>query len=208
MTAPLDLFDPGKNSILDAPDYPSFRERLRNSACDRCALARGRTTIVVDRGNFNSKVVLIGEAPGENEDHEGKAFVGRAGKLLDRLLLELGFDTNRDALIMNVVKCRPPENRAPKPDEAAACSDFFRKQLSLLDARIVILMGATALRHTLKHKKDFSMKEEVGKFFEDDAFPDAKVMVIFHPAYILRDPRKEPLMRAHLARLVTLWKTL
>ena len=200
-----DLFDSTQNKILDAKTYGEFKEALARSNCTQCALADSRHHIVVDRGNPNAKVLMIGEAPGENEDLQGKAFVGRAGQLLDELMKSLGFDTNRESLIINVVKCRPPENRAPKQEEVNACSAFFRKQVELVKPKIILLLGATALKHVIKDKGEFSMGEETGTFFEHAEFPGVKFMVLYHPAFILRDPRKKPVMIEHLKRFKAYW---
>lgn len=203
---PLDLFDSTANKIFDAKTYAQFKEELIKSNCPKCdALAKTRTHIVVDRGNPNAKVVIIGEAPGENEDLQGKAFVGRAGKLLDKLMLEIGFDTNKDSLIINVVKCRPPENRAPVQQEADNCLPYLKKQLQLVKPEIILLLGATALKHILPAKKGSAMGSEVGKFFQDEAYPGVQFMVLYHPAYILRDPRKTPLMQEHLKQFKLFW---
>ena len=200
-----DLFNSTQNKILDAKSYVEFKTALANSNCTQCALADSRHNIVVDRGNSNAKVLMIGEGPGENEDLQGKAFVGRAGKLLDELMNHLGFDTNQDSLIINVVKCRPPENRAPKQEEVNACGAFFRKQIELVKPKVILLLGATALRHVVKDKGEFSMGEEAGKFFEHVDFPGVQFMVLYHPAYILRDPRKKPVMIEHLKRFKAYW---
>ena len=199
---PSDLSDKKTKAILALGEYASFKEALKESDCDRCALWQHRTHIVVDRGNPKAKVLIIGEAPGENEDLKAKAFVGRAGRLLDQMLGELGFDTNREALIANVVKCRPPKNRAPKPEEAASCLPFLKKQIELVDPRLLVLLGATALKHILPENKGFSMTSQAGRCFQSAIYPGRELMVLFHPAYILRDPRKKPLMAEHLKRLV------
>ena len=200
-----DLFDSTQNKILDAKTYGEFKEALARSNCTQCALSESRRTIVVDRGNPNAKVLMIGEGPGENEDLQGKAFVGRAGQLLDELMKNLGFDTNRDSLIINVVKCRPPENRAPKQEEVSACAPFFKKQIELVRPKIILLLGAVALKHVIKDKTEFSMGEEAGTFFERPEFPGVKFMVLYHPAFILRDPRKKPVMIEHLKRFKAYW---
>lgn len=200
-----DLFDNVQNSVLNAKAYPEFKKSLEESNCQLCELSKSRRNIVVDRGNPGAKVVMIGEAPGENEDIQKKAFVGRAGQLLDEMMKQIGFDTNRDSLIINVVKCRPPENRAPKTEEVAACRPYFSKQISFLKPKIILLLGATALKHVIPEKKDFSMAEEVGKFFEHPEFPNTKLMVLYHPAFILRDPRKKPLMADHLKKFKAFW---
>jgi uracil-DNA glycosylase len=187
--------------------YADFKNELAGSACTRCALHAARARIVVDRGNPKAKALFIGEAPGANEDREGRAFVGRAGKLLDSMLAQEGFSTEEDALIANVVKCRPPENRRPKPEEAEACLPFLRKQIELVRPKWLVLLGATALSHLLPSKKGLAMSSEAGRFFEDPGYPGAKLFVLFHPAYILRDPRKRPIMEGHLKKFVETWRS-
>lgn len=201
-----DLFDGTQNQILETKTYAEFKEALIRSQCTKCQLSDSRTHIVVDRGNSNAKVLMIGEGPGENEDRQGKAFVGRAGQLLDELMKGIGFDTNQDSLIINVVKCRPPENRAPKQEEVNACQPFLKKQLELVKPKIILLLGAVALKHVIPGKKEFSMEEEAGSFFEHPDFPGTKFMVLYHPAFILRDPRKKPVMIEHLKRFKDYWK--
>lgn len=202
----LDLFDEGQNKILGAKTYADFKRELAASDCARCALSQSRTHIVVDRGNPDTSVLMIGEGPGENEDLQGRAFVGRAGRLLDRLMKDVGFDTEKDGLIVNVVKCRPPENRAPKPEEVQACLGFLKKQIELVKPKIILLLGATALKHVIPEKKDFSMKSQVGVFFKEAAYPGVQFMVLYHPAYILRDPRQTPVMVEHLKRFRESWQ--
>ena len=202
----LDLFDNAHNRILEAREYGSFKEALSASGCARCPLSRHRTHIVVDRGNPAAKVLFVGEAPGENEDLQGRAFVGRAGRLLDEMLGEIGFDTDRDCLIVNVVKCRPPENRAPLPEEAEACLPFLRRQIELVKPKIIGLLGATALRHLVSDRKKLSMEDQVGKFFEHPQYPGVRLIILYHPAFILRDPRKRPAMQQHLRQLCDAWR--
>ena len=121
------------------------------------------------------------------------------------LLSQFGFDTNRDCLIINVVKCRPPENRAPAPKEAAACFPFLKKQIELVDPKVILLLGATALKHLIPEKSGFPMAGEAGKFFNRPEYPGIQFMVLYHPAFILRDPRKKPLMAEHLKRFKHHW---
>jgi DNA polymerase len=192
--------------IESVSNYKEFRDKLKASDCQLCPLSKSRTQIVVDRGNPHAKVLFVGEAPGQNEDLQGKAFVGRSGRLLDQMLHEFGFDTERDALIANVVKCRPPKNRAPMPSEAQQCLPFLRQQIDLMKPKIVGLLGATAHKHLLPTKKQASMKDRVGKFFEHPLFPGIQLIILYHPAYILRDPRKRPVMLAHLRSLCDLWR--
>lgn len=197
----LDFFDTAQNTILSTQNYNQFKEALIASSCTRCDLHKGRTHIVVDRGNYEAKLMLIGEGPGENEDKQGKAFVGRAGQLMDELFLEIGIDTNRNTLIANVVKCRPPENRAPHQEEAKTCISFLKHQIALVKPKIILLLGATALKHLVPSKTKFSMNDEAGKFFTAAELPDALLMVLYHPAYLLYDARKKTPMREHLQRL-------
>ncbi len=201
----LDLFDSQQNKILGAKTYTDFKTELIKSNCVKCTLCESRTNIVVDRGNPSAKVMIVGEAPGQNEDLQGKAFVGRAGQLLDQLMKDIGFDTNRDSLIVNVVKCRPPENRAPLPKEAETCFQFLTKQIELVRPKFMLLLGATALKHLLPEKKNFSMESQVGNFFKDPKYPGVDLMTLYHPAFILRDPRKKPLMVEHLRRFKDHW---
>ena len=193
-----DLFDTASNTILDAKSYTDFKKLLLDSNCSKCSLSENRRHIVVDRGNPEAKVLMVGEAPGENEDIQGKAFVGRAGQLLDEMMKEVGIDTNQGTLIANVVKCRPPENRAPKQEEVDQCMPFLKKQIALLKPEVIVLLGATALKHLIHGKGEFSMEKEVGKFFAHVDYPGAQLMVLYHPAFILRDPRKKPIMAEHL----------
>ena len=183
---------------MSANLYADFKTKLIESGCTRCALCGSRTQLVVDRGNPSAKVMIIGEAPGKNEDLEGKAFVGRSGRLLDQMLDKLGFDTNLDCLIANVVKCRPPDNRPPRPEEVGKCLPFLVKQIQLVKPDFILLLGATALKHLFPEKKGFSMRSQVGNFFMDVRYPAVQFMVLYHPAFILRDPRKKPLMAEHL----------
>lgn len=186
--------------------YSQLSLALKNSNCQLCALSQSRTQIVVDRGNPSAKVLFVGEAPGRNEDLAGKAFVGRSGRLLDQMLAEQGFVTDRDGLIANVVKCRPPNNRAPLPAEVQKCLPFLRRQIELIKPSFIGLLGATALKYLFPSRASSSMKSQVGLFFRDSDYPGAQIMVLYHPAYILRDPRKRPEMERHLRDLCEAWR--
>jgi DNA polymerase len=192
--------------ILEAKNYTEFKKELIASNCTLCGLSEGRTQLVVDRGDPGARVLFVGEAPGEKEDLSGKAFVGRSGRLLDEMLRAEGFDTNRDALIANVVKCRPPKNRAPRPAEAQTCLPYLRKQIELIKPKWMALLGATAFRHLVPDKKNLVMSREAGRFFTHPFYPGISLMTLYHPAYILRDPRKRPLMARHLKQFIDAWK--
>src|SRR3990172_5035598 len=152
-----DLFDSGSNTILGAESYEDLRDKLRASGCAKCGLHQGRTHIVVDRGNYKASVMTIGEGPGENEDKEGRAFVGRAGQLFDKIMSAVGIDTDRDMLIANVVKCRPPSNRSPRTEEAAECIPSLTRPIELVRPNDILLLGATALKHIDKSRTNFQM---------------------------------------------------
>jgi uracil-DNA glycosylase family 4 len=154
--------------------------------CKQCALSKTRTNVVFGRGNPISKIFIIGEGPGHNEDMEGLAFVGRAGKLLDAAFQSVGIDTNRDCYISNIVKCRPPNNRKPQNEEIESCSTWLDQQINLINPKIIVLAGSTAVESYLNIKEPISKIR--GKWIERDG---RKVMPIFHPSYLLRNPSKE-----------------
>ena len=197
----LDLFDAKRNEIVAASSYAELRRRLAESGCRRCTLAEARTHIVVDRGNPAAPIAVIGEGPGEQEDLKGQAFVGKAGQLLDKIMAAVGLDTNRHMLILNVVKCRPPENRTPRQDEVEACLPFLQRQIALVKPKVGLLLGATSLKHIDPSKKDFSMANEAGKFFTLGDYPGVQFMVLYHPAALLYNARLKPDMWAHVQAL-------
>jgi DNA polymerase len=187
--------------VLAASDYGTFATRLRESACRRCALAEARTNIVVDRGDPAAGIVAIGEGPGEREDLAGRAFVGRAGRVLDELLRSVGLDPERHLLIANIVKCRPPANRVPHTDEVAACLPFLHRQLELVRPHTALLFGATALRHFLPARTSLSLGREIGQRFALEAWPGINFYALYHPAYLLRSPGKKPVALGHLEHI-------
>jgi len=197
----VDLFDQGLNAILSARDYEDFASRLRAYDCRRCTLCKSRSQIVVDRGNPTAAILIISERPGDNEDREGRAFVGRSGELLDKILQSIGLDPNRDTLITNIVKCKPEVDRAPTSDEAMACLPFLERQIALVRPRVVLLLGQVALKWVDPTRKDFKMEDEAGRFFELARFPGVQFMVLYHPAFLLRDPSKKRPTWEHVQRL-------
>lgn len=147
--------------------------------CPRCDLSLSRTNVVVGDGPIDAKIVIIGEAPGRNEDKQGKPFVGAAGKILNSVLEKSGID-RKDVYITNIVKCRPPENRVPRKDEVEACSPYLKKQLEVIDPLFIVLLGKTASETYLDRK--VSMGDEHGKVFEHEG---RKVLITYHPAAII-----------------------
>lgn len=185
--------------VLTAETYPDFRRRLRESDCQRCALAAGRRHIVVDRGNPAAPIIAIGESPGRQEDVRGIPFCGRAGRILDELFAAEGLSTDQHLLLLNVVKCRPPGNRNPQPEEMARCQPFLERQLAFSPARFIVLLGSMALRHFAPERRSFSA--HVGQFFRLPRWPGREFLTLYHPAYLLRDPSREPLVREHVRAL-------
>ena len=151
--------------------------------CVACALAETRHRVVIARGRPEARLMVIGEAPGAKEDAEGLPFVGRSGKALDRLLVDVGFDLNRDVYICNAVKCRPPANRRPKRAELAACRPWLDLQLQLVNPAVIVLAGATAVEAILGIKG--GMTGLRGRWQQ---WRGCAVMPIFHPSYLLRNP--------------------
>ena len=154
--------------------------------CKKCSLSLTRKNVVFGRGNPNSKLFVIGEGPGQQEDEQGVAFVGRAGKMLDSAFLSVGIDTNKDCYISNIVKCRPPGNRKPHRSEVSECIPWLDKQIALIKPKVVVLAGSTAVESYLQVTEPISKIR--GKWIIKD---DIKYMPIFHPSYLLRNPSKE-----------------
>lgn len=152
--------------------------------CFDCELGAMRTKSVFSDGNPNAKIMLIGEAPGQNEDETGIPFIGRAGKLLDELFKAQGLTREKDIYICNTVKCRPPNNRIPTETEKSQCRKYLEAQIEIMKPKIIILCGATALKSILGCKTPISKIR--GEWFEHQS--KAKVMPIFHPSYLLRNP--------------------
>ncbi len=150
--------------------------------CRRCALAEGRNTIVFGEGNAAAALLFVGEGPGEEEDKQARPFVGAAGQLLDRIIVAMGMK-RADTYIANVVKCRPPKNRAPRPEEVAACAPFLARQIEAIRPKVICALGASAAQHLLK--TDVPVSALRGHFHDYNGIP---VMVTYHPAYLLRNP--------------------
>lgn len=187
---PLSLFEA-------APKSRETLEEIRADLgdCMRCKLSAGRHHIVFGAGSPSAELVLIGEGPGADEDEQGLPFVGRAGQLLNKILQLTGI-RREDIYICNIVKCRPPGNRAPEADEIAACSPFLFRQLDSIHPRLVCCLGAPAARTVLGIKEGITKVH--GRFVD---FRDGKAMATVHPAYVLRNPREESILRADFASI-------
>ena len=169
------------------------------STCRKCALADNRTNVVVGRGNVNAPVLFVGEGPGANEDAQGQPFVGQAGRLLDMALESTGFE-KEDFYIANVVKCRPPQNRNPMPQECEACLPFLRELFKLIRPKIIVCLGSVA--STTMIGKDAKITSVRGTWIERGG---VLFTGTYHPAALLRDPSKKIVMWKDLK---TIWQKL
>jgi len=184
-----------KSNPLPVPEGPSLFEafykvpgdtllkiRADLGECTRCRLHKTRNTIVFGDGNPNAELVFVGEGPGHDEDMQGLPFVGRAGKLLTQMIEAMGLQ-RKDVYICNVVKCRPPENRAPEKDEVAECSPFLLRQIDAIAPKVIVCLGAIAAQTLLQTARGISQFR--GQWLE---FRGRKLMATYHPAYLLRNP--------------------
>ena len=154
--------------------------------CQACALCETRTQVVFGVGDPNAEVLFIGEAPGANEDLQGEPFVGRGGKLLDDMLAMIGLK-RKNIYITNSVKCRPPENRDPMNTEKDACRGYLRRQVKLMQPKIIVCLGRISAAELIH--EDFKITKEHGQFFEKSG---VLMMALYHPAALLRNPNLKP----------------
>lgn len=174
--------------------------QLKNQVekCKKCPLHEGRTNVVFGSGNENADVMIIGEAPGKNEDEQGLPFVGKAGKYLDELLALAGL-SREEVYIANVLKCRPPTNRNPKADEILACAPYLRQQTAQVNPKIIITLGNFATRFILKNEEGITLLHgrpvPLGKF---TVFP------VYHPASTMYDPKKKHAIEIDFKKLKNL----
>jgi DNA polymerase len=185
--------DPSGSLFADVTAQPSFTQSKESMEdiwreigdCTRCGLCEGRTQVVNTHGNHRARLMFVGEAPGADEDAQGKPFVGRAGQLLTKMIEAIGMK-REEVIIGNVNRCRPPGNRQPTLEEAAICRPFLFREIAALQPDIIVVMGNTALRNLLEVREGIT---RVRGRFQD--FRGIKVMPTFHPAYLLRDPSKK-----------------
>lgn len=158
-------------------------------ACSRCKLCSGRKTVVVGEGNPRAELVFVGEGPGEQEDLQGRPFVGKAGQLLDRMIQAMGFEREQ-VFIANVVKCRPPGNRNPEPDELESCYPFLMRQLDVIRPKAMVALGKFAAQTLLQTDERITKLRGSWRTFERPGW-SAQLMPTFHPAYLLRNPESK-----------------
>lgn len=166
----------------------SYEElKIECEQCTKCELCKTRNHLIFGQGNPKADVLFVGEAPGENEDLQGKPFVGRGGKLLDELLKSVELDRGEDIYITNILKCRPPKNRDPQPKEQEACADWLKEQIRIIEPKIIVCLGRVSAQKLIA--RDFKVTKQHGQFFEKDG---VLIMGTFHPAALLRNPRQKP----------------
>ena len=173
--------------VKSLPVLPASYEELRSAAlsCDRCRLSESRTQVVFSDGAVDARLVVVGEAPGANEDRTGIPFVGAAGRYLDLLLATVGMSRKDSVYICNVLKCRPPDNRNPMPDEISACSSFLKKQLELVNPQALLAVGSFAAQLLTGQEKTTlgGLRAEV------HSYRDIPLVCTYHPAALLRNPK-------------------
>ena len=173
------------SKLTDDDNLDTFYNEIKN--CTKCSLSDSRTKLVFGIGNPNADIVIVGEAPGKNEDLKGEPFVGRGGQLLDKILEAINLNRKK-VFILNVLKCRPPENRDPKPDEISECEPYLKKQLQLINPKLIVALGRIAGMTLLKTKDSLTnMRNKIHKYENID------LIVTYHPAALLRNPNfKKP----------------
>ena len=174
------------------PSYKELGQELSHlanqvEACDQCELHKSRTQTVFGVGNRNSDWLIVGEAPGADEDFKGEPFVGRAGKLLNAMLFSMGLQ-RQEVFIANILKCRPPKNRDPKINEVEACEKYLRQQIALIKPKIILALGRIAAQNLLKLDTPIGKMRGNSYLYPDTNLP---VVVTYHPAYLLRSPREK-----------------
>jgi DNA polymerase len=166
-----------------APDMPEWESlRTECAACMKCGLGRTRTNMVFADGNPHAELMFIGEGPGADEDATGVPFVGRAGELLSKMIAAMTFDRKTETCIANIVKCRPPGNRNPADDEAAACMPYLKRQIEMVNPKVIVLLGAVPLLYLFNLKGIMKLR---GRWLDYNGIP---VMPTYHPAFLLRNP--------------------
>jgi DNA polymerase len=170
--------------IAPVEHWPALHQQV--AACQRCDLAHTRHQVVVGRGNEQARLLIIGEAPGEQEDRQGQPFVGKAGQLLENMLAAAGISSAQDAYICNVIKCRPPGNRNPTPHEIARCQPYLRWQIDTIQPDLIVALGRFAAHTLLNSQAPISALRNQ----QHQAY-GRPLIVTFHPAYLLRSPAEK-----------------
>ncbi len=172
-------------SIVNSLDWPGLKQQVIN--CQQCELHTTRTQAVFGVGNQQADWLIIGEAPGADEDRQGEPFVGRAGQLLNEMLNAIGLKREQ-VYIANILKCRPPNNRDPKPEEAASCSPYLQRQIELIQPKVILALGRIAAQRLLQSNTSLARLRSQVHHMESTQSP---VIVTYHPAYLLRSPAEK-----------------
>ena len=190
---------PSARSGIATLDWDALEQRV--ASCEDCRLCEKRTNTVFGVGDREAEWMLIGEAPGENEDRQGEPFVGQAGKLLDNMLRALSLARGENVYIANVIKCRPPGNRNPEPDEVARCEPYLQRQVALVKPKIIVALGRFAAQSLLR--SEGSIASLRGRAHEYEGVP---VIVTYHPAYLLRSLQDKSKAWADLCLARDTWR--
>lgn len=161
--------------------------RQQSLSCEKCELCKARTNVVFGVGNPETDILFVGEGPGENEDLQGEPFVGKAGQLLDKYLQVIGLDRKKNIYIANIVKCRPPQNRDPLPEEQELCIEWLRAQTRIIKPKIIVCLGRIAAQRLIS--ADFKITKQHGEFIKKG---NLIFMATYHPAALLRNPLNKP----------------
>ena len=172
-------------SVVNSLDWPALKQQVEN--CQLCELHATRTQAVFGVGNQQADWLIIGEAPGADEDRQGEPFVGRAGQLLNEMLKAIGL-SREQVYITNILKCRPPNNRDPKPEEGASCSPYLQRQIELIQPKVIVALGRIAAQRLLQ--TNTSLARLRGQVHHLETTP-SPVIVTYHPAYLLRSPAEK-----------------
>ncbi len=188
----------GVDALIRSPRQPDELQKIEQQVkrCTLCRLCEGRTQAVFARGRSDAELMFIGEGPGEEEDRQGLPFVGRAGKLLDKMIPAMGLDP-ADVYITNIVKCRPPGNREPRSDEVEACWPYLKRQIELVRPRVICTLGRPAANALLRNT--LAMGELRGRWFLYEGIP---LLPTYHSAYLLRSPSQKKAAWEDLKKII------
>ena len=174
-----------ESSTHASPELEKIAEEV--NVCRKCDLGSLRTNAVPGEGNANARIMFVGEAPGADEDAQGRPFVGRAGQLLDKVITACGLKRS-DVFIGNILKCRPPENRDPRPDEIISCLPYIQRQIEIINPEVIVALGAHAARTLLNTNKSIGqLRGEFHEYYAGIGRPPTKLMATYHTAYLLRN---------------------
>ncbi|WP_022850009.1 uracil-DNA glycosylase [Limisalsivibrio acetivorans] len=189
-----EILEPQVPAVPEDPEEEDFKEKVLS--CTKCHLHETRTNVVYGVGDMNADLMFVGEGPGAEEDKQGIPFVGRAGQLLTKMIIAMKYE-REDVFIANIVKCRPPGNRAPYQDEADACIPYLYKQIEMVKPKVIVCLGSVSAQYLLKTKTSISKIR--GEYVDMNGI---MVMPTFHPAYLLRNPKMKKFVWEDLQKVM------